>query len=98
LGRKLLRRLLRLFTRTHTLYFVVHSDIAGGIDARLGAVVGANGAYLRDMELVPAWGAGPALIKARVRVNNRFQAKAALARLKQAAMGVAGMQDFYVEV
>jgi len=98
LGRRLLRRLLRLVTRTQTLYFVVHSDNTGDVGAWLDAVIRANGAFLRGLEVVPAWGEGPAFVKARVRINKRFKAKATLARLRQGAMGIAGMQDIYVEV
>ena len=97
-GRRLLRWLLRLLTRTHTLCLAVHSDIAGDIAARLGPVFRANGVLLRGLEAIPAWGTGPALVKARVKINSRFKYKAALARLRQGAMGVAGVQDFYEEV
>jgi len=97
-GRKLLRRLLRLATRTHTFYLVVHSDFADDAGAWLDAAMRANGALVRSLETVPPWGKGPAIIKARVRINRRFRTKAVIARLGQGMAGIAGVQDFYVEV
>ena len=96
-GRRLLRWLLRLATRAHTLYFVVHSDMAGEFHARLSELLRAHGVLLRGLEALPTWGTGPALIKARVKLHTRFKAGSALTRLKQSAMGVAGVQDFYWE-
>ena len=96
-GRRLLRWLLRFFTRRQTLYFVVQSDMMTDIGARLGELLRANGVLLHAMEAVPTWGTGPALIQARVKLGSRFRTRSTLSRLGHGAMAVAGVQDFYME-
>jgi len=107
LGRKALDRLLRLVTRTHTIYFSAGENIAacnaGELRAWLEGIFRANGVPLRGLDIlpcagIPCGGRASVLIRARVRVNHIFKAKNALARVKEGMLGIEGIQDFYVEV
>ena len=102
LGRRLLNRLLRLITRTRTVYIAAGETIAtygaGDLRAWIETIFHANGVPLRGLDILPAGGGASVLIRARVRVDNPFRAQNTLARIQQGMLGIAGMQDFYVEV
>jgi len=101
LGRKALDRLLRLVTRTYTVYFSASETIAacgaGELHTWLEAIFRANGVPLRGLDIMYAGGRASVLIRARVRVNTIFKARSALARVREGMLGIEGIQDFYVD-
>ena len=101
LGRRLLGRLLRLVTRTHTVYFTAGPNLAacnaGELHAWLETVFRANGVPLRGLKVLPGGDRACVLIRARVRINTIFKAQSALARIRAGMLGIEGIQDFYVD-
>ena len=102
LGRRALDWLLRLVTRTYTVYFSAGGSLAacgaGALRDWLEAVFRANGVPLRGLDLLPRAGGGSVLIKARVRAGGIFRARHTLGRIREGMLGIEGIQDFYVEV